>query len=194
MLNASQDRRLIRNDTDRSAVQTREADDDVLRVVLVHFEEVALVGNRMNQVEHVVGLIRRRRHQRVERGVFPIGRIGCRRARRVVEVVRRQERQQIAKKRQARAVVVGREVRDAASRIVRERAAKIFFRDFLVRDGLDDIRARHEHVAGALHHHDEVGHRGRVHGAACARSHDRGNLRHHTRRQHIAQEDVGIAA
>ncbi len=66
------------------------------------------------------------RHQRVERGVLAVRRIVGGRARRIVEVVRRQERQQLADERQALAVVVGREVRDAALRVVRHRAAEVF--------------------------------------------------------------------
>ena len=44
-------RGLIRHDADRAAAQTREADDDVARVVAVHFEKFASIGHRMNQVE-----------------------------------------------------------------------------------------------------------------------------------------------
>ena len=56
------------------------------------------------------------------------------------------------------------------------------------------VRAGHEHVARALDHDGEVGDRRRVHGAAGARPHDRGDLRHDAGRQRVAQEDVGVAA
>ena len=107
---------------------------------------------------------------------------------------RRHERQQVANQRQALAIVVGREVRDAARRVVRHRAAELFLGHLLVRDRLDHVGAGHEHVARVLHHDDEVGDRRRVDGAAGARPHDRGNLRHHARRERVAQEDVGVAA
>ena len=81
--------RLVGDDADRTAVEPREADDDVPRVVLVHLEEVALVGDRVNHIEHVVRLVRRRGDETIERRVLAIGRIVGRGARRVVEVVRR---------------------------------------------------------------------------------------------------------
>ena len=74
-------------------------------------------------------------------------------------------------------------MRDAARRVVRHRAAEVFLRHVLVRDRLDHVGTGHEHVARVLHHDDEVGDRGRVHGAAGARPHDRGDLRHDARRR-----------
>ena len=42
---AGEVRRLVRDDADGAAVDAREADDDVLRVVLVDLEEVAVVDD-----------------------------------------------------------------------------------------------------------------------------------------------------
>ena len=191
---AGEHRRLVGDDPDRPAVEPREADQDVLRVVVVHLEEVALVDDQVDHVEHVVRLVRRRRHDAVERRVLAVGRIAGPRPRRVVEVVRRHERQQIANQRQALAVVVGREVRDAARRVVRHRAAELLLRHFLVRHRLQHVGAGDEHVAGVLHHHDEVGDRRRVDRAAGARAHDRGDLRDDAGGERVAEKDVGVAA
>ena len=57
-------------------------------------------------------------------------------------------------------------------------AAQLLFRNRLVRHGFEHVRPRHEHVAGVLHHDGEVGDGRRIHGAARARAHDCGNLRH----------------
>ena len=84
-------------------------------------------------------------------------------------------------------------MRDAAGRVVRHRAAELFLGDFLVGHRLDHVGAGHEHVARALDHDVEVGDRRRVDRAARARPHDRGDLRHHARRERVAQEDVGVA-
>ena len=176
------------------AAEPREADDDVPGVVLVHLEKVPIVGNRVDQVEHVVGLIRRRRNQPVQRLVFAIDRIVAGQSRRVVEVVVGHERQQLANQRHAFGVVLDGEVRDAALLVVRHRAAEVFLGDVLVGDRLDDVRAGHEHVARPLHHDDEVGDGGRIHRAAGARSEDRGDLRHDAGGERVAQEDVGVAA
>ena len=58
---------------------------------------------------------------------------------------------------------------------------------------LDDVGPGDEHVAGPVHHEDEIGDGGRVDGAAGAGSHDRRNLRDHAARKRVAQENIGIA-
>ncbi len=73
-------------------------------------------------------------------------------------------------------------------------AAELLGGDRLVGDGLHHIRAGDEHVGGVAHHEDEVGHRRRIDVAAGARAHDDGNLRDDAGREHVALEDLGIAA
>ena len=72
-------------------------------------------------------------------------------------------------------------------------AAELFGRDDLVGHGLHHVGAGDEHVAGVLHHEDEVGHRRRIDVAAGAGAHDDGDLRDHARGEHVAAEHVGIA-
>ena len=64
---AGQVLRLVADDADRVAVEAREADDDVLREVLVDLEELAVVDDQRDDVAHVVGLLRVVRDDRVER-------------------------------------------------------------------------------------------------------------------------------
>ena len=73
------------------------------------------------------------------------------------------------------------------------RAAELLNRHVLARDGLYNLRAGDEHVAGVLGHHDEVGQCRRIDGAAGTRAEDGGDLRNHTGSQDIALEDLGIA-
>ena len=73
------------------------------------------------------------------------------------------------------------------------RAAEFFRGDDLVGDGLHHVGAGDEHVAGVLHHEDEVGHRRRIDVAAGAGPHDHGDLRDHAGGDHVAAEHVGIA-
>ena len=65
--------------------------------------------------------------------------------------------------------------------------------DVFVGDGLDDVGTGDEHVAGVVHHEDEIGDGGRVDGAAGAGAHDGGDLRDHAAGERVAQEDVGVA-
>ena len=85
------------------------------------------------------------------------------------------------------------EVRDAADLVVRGGAAQLFLGDLFVGDGLDDVGAGDEHVAGLVDHEDEVGDGGRVDGAAGAGAHDGGDLRDDAAGERVAQEDVGVA-
>ena len=63
---ASQMRRLIRHHANRAAGDAGEADDQVPGEVLLHLQQVSLVHDVANHLHHVVGLIRHRRHDRLE--------------------------------------------------------------------------------------------------------------------------------
>ena len=54
------------------AVEAREAADDVLRVVLVDLEELVVVDDQLDDVAHVIRLVRVVRHDRVELRVHPL--------------------------------------------------------------------------------------------------------------------------
>ena len=122
----------------------------------------------------------------------PFGIVGRLEVRRVLEVVRRQERQQVAHLLDARLLVVGDERGDARLGGVRHRAAELLVRDVFAGDRLHDVGAGDEHVRHALHHEDEVGHRRRVDRAARARPEHDADLRDHTRRLDVAQEDAAV--
>ncbi len=72
-------------------------------------------------------------------------------------------------------------------------AAELFGGHDFIGHGLHHVGAGDEHVAGVLHHEDEVGHRRRIDVAAGARAHDDGDLRDHARRNDVAAEHIGIA-
>ena len=86
---ASQERRLIRDDAHRLAAQPRKPNHQVLGVVFLHLKEVAVIGHVPQHVLHVVGLIRFRRDESVERGVGTIHWIATRLPRRLFQIVRR---------------------------------------------------------------------------------------------------------
>ena len=76
---------------------------------------------------------------------------------------------------------------------VHRSAAELLLVDLFARHGLYDFRSGHEHVAGALVHHNEVGQRGRIYGAAGAGAENGRNLRNHARGEDVALEDLGVA-
>ena len=112
--------------------------------------------------------------------------------RRLLEVVRREERQQVAHVVEAR-LLVGRDERGHA-RLggVAHGAAELFERHVLAGHRLHHVGAGDEHVRGALHHEDEVGHGGRVDGAAGAGPEDHADLGDDARRGHVAVEDPAV--
>src|ERR1022692_4036439 len=185
---------LIGDDAHGTPVQPREAHHDVAGKVLMDFEEFAVIDHAMDGILDVIGLVGFGRHQRVKRRVHAVRRVGGRAARRIVAIVLGQVAEQLADHAQALAVVRRDEMADAAYGVVRHGAAQALLGDVLVRDGLDDVRTGDEHVAGRLHHEDEIGDGRRVDGPAGAGSHDGGDLRDHATGQRVAQEDIGVAA
>ena len=130
---------------------------------------------------------------RVELGVLAVARVGRLEIRRRLEVVLRQEREQVARVVEAGLLVRGDEVRDARLGGVRRRAAELLERDLLAGDRLHDVGPGDEHVRRALDHEDEVGHHGRVDRPAGARPHHQADLRDHARGLHVPPEDLGVA-
>ena len=176
-----------------AAVEAREADDDIFRVVFVDFEEFGIVGDRVDHVLHVVGLLRIFRDERVEGGRRAVPGIVRGLARRIVQIVRRQIAEKFADHGQTFGVVAGNEMGDAAGGVVGHRAAQLLLGDFLVGDGLDDVRAGDEHVGRVARHENEIGDRRRIDRAARAGAHDRADLRNHAARKRVAQKNFGVA-
>ena len=75
---------------------------------------------------------------------------------------------------------------------MRRGAAELLERDLLAGDGLHDLGAGDEHVRGLLDHQHEVGHRGRVDGAARAGPHDQADLRDDPGGLDVAPEDLRV--
>ena len=88
---------------------------------------------------------------------------------------------QLANVLQTRQLGFTRKVGHTAGARVGIRSAQVLHCHVLVRDRLYDVGSRHEHVARAFYHVDEIGNGGRIHGTTRARPEDRGNLRHHPR-------------
>lgn len=190
---ARHDLRLVRDDADDLAVEARVADDDVRREELLDLEELPVVDERADDILHVVRHVRVVRHDGVEALILAVRVIRRLDGRRILEVVARQVREQLADLRDAVVLVLAGEVCDARARAVRQRAAELFRRDFLSRDRLDDGRARDEHLARVLDHEDEIRDGRAVDGAARARSHDDRDLRDDARGGRIAEEDAAEA-
>ena len=185
---------LVADDADRVPAEPRERAHDVLGPVRVHLEELAVVDDALDDALHVVRLVRAVRDDRVERtrSSRSTGSEGAR-VRRRVEVVLREEGQEVARLLEARLLVRCREVRDTRLRRVRRRAAELLEAHVLAGDRLHDVGAGDEHVRGLLDHEHEVGDRGRVDGAARARPHHERDLRNDAGRLHVAPEDLRVA-
>eukprot|EP00754_Rhynchopus_humris_P018745 Rhum_TRINITY_DN14614_c11_g10::Rhum_TRINITY_DN14614_c11_g10_i1::g.104369::m.104369 len=185
--------RLGGNDGDRPALHAGEARDDVLRELRLHLVEAALVGHGVHHGQHVVGLRGLGRDHLVQHRAVAVTAVVALEHRRLLLVVEGQVRVERAQLLQRLQLVDERAVRHAALRLVRRRTAELLLRHVLVRHRLHDVGARHEHERVVLHHEREVRERRRVHGAARARAHDDGDLRHDAGRERVPQEDVGVA-
>ena len=119
--------------------------------------------------------------------------IGGRVGRRVLQVVRWQEAQQVPHAVQHVFVVLADERRDTRLGGVCHRAAEGFHRDVFAGHRFDHVGTGDEHVRGLANHEREVGDRGGVDGAAGAWTHDHADLRDHAARAHVPLEDVAVA-
>ena len=64
---AGEKRGLVGDDADGAAIEARETHHDIFREVLVDFEKFSVVGDRVDHVLDVVGLLRIFGDERVER-------------------------------------------------------------------------------------------------------------------------------
>ena len=152
-----------------------------------------MVDDGVNDVLHVVRLVRAFRQDRVQLGLARSIGVVARGDGRALLVVLRQEPQQPAHERQRLVFVRADEVRDAALRGVDVRPAELLGRHRLARDLLHDLGPGQEHVARAPRHADEVGDRRAVDRAARAGTENEADLRHDAGVQDVLEEDVGVA-
>ena len=169
-----------------------EADQHVLGVQRLDLQEDAVVEHVLHHGPHVVRLVVRVGQERVELlvGLVDLELDLVVEGQRVREVVLREVDEQRAHVVQRVVLVGGHVVRDARARVVRRRAAELLEADVLAGDRTDDVGAGDEHVGRAVDHHDEVGQRGGVHGAARRRAEDEADLRDDPRGGDVAAEDL----
>ena len=159
----------------------------------MYLVELAVVDEAADDILHVVRCVRVVRHDRVEALVLTVRIVARLHARRLLHVVAREEGEQVADLLDAVLIVLRRKVCDAGAGVVRHRTTELLRRDLLRRDGLDDGRARDEHLARVLHHVDEVCERRAVDRTARAGPHDDGDLRNDARCLRVAVEDAAVA-
>ena len=172
----------------------RKSTDDVLGVLALHFVKLAIVDDAPDHLVHVVRLVRVVGNNIEQRLVTPVARVGRRSARRIREIVRRDEAEQIANPLKALRLRVKGEVCYARLGRMSVGAPQVLHRHVFVGDGLNDVGPRHEHVRCATHHIREVGDRRRINGAAGAGAEHRRDLRNYTGSKRIAKEDLRVAA
>ena len=160
----------------------------------MHLEEVAPVHDAADDVVHVVRLVGLIRHDVEQLFSGLLRRIDRFDIRRDLGVVCRQIAEEASDAPERRDFVPVREVRDAGSPGVHRGTAQLFEAHVLVGHRLHDVRARHEHVADAVDHEDEIGDGGRVDRPAGTRAEDGADLRNHSGSQRVAQKEVRVAA
>jgi len=82
---------LVGDDTDGPPPQSHESDNDVLGIVSMDLEKIAVVSSPADELRDVIGFIGIGRHEIVEFGNFPIQRIFGLGHRRFLGIVRRQK-------------------------------------------------------------------------------------------------------
>src|SRR5215212_6268649 len=185
--------RLVGDDPDHVSIEPPETADDVRCVASLDFEELPAVEYRAQHVVHVIWLLARLRYQRVELGRFPLGVVIRGEPGRVLQIVGRQEREEVANLSVEVVLVGGDEMGHAAALHVGGSAPELLVTNLLAGNGSDDIRPGNEHLPEAIDHRHEVGHRRRVNGASSTGTRDSADLWHHAREADIAVEDFAVA-
>ncbi len=190
---AGEDLRLVGDDADDLAVEAGQRADDVARPALVDLQVVAVVDDLLDDLGHVVRPVAVRRDE-VEQDVrAAVGGVRGLHAGRVLAVVLRQQRQEVAHLRDARLLVVVGEVADATRLGVHVRAAQPVLGDLLARHRLDHVRAGDEHLGRLTDHEHEVRQRRAVRRAARAGAEHHTDLRDDAGRPGVALEDAAVA-
>ena len=184
---------LVRHDADAAAVHVGEADDDVLGELGMDLEEVTVVDDALDDLVHVVGLVRVVGDDLVQAVLHAGNRVGGGLERGLFAVVLRDEAQQALDGRQRFLLIVGREMGHAALGGMDGCAAELLLVHDLAGHALDDGRAGQEHVGGIFHHEGKVGQGRAVDGTAGAGTHNEADLRDDAAREDVALEDLAEA-
>ena len=190
---ARQRRRLVGHDARRVSAQVGEPGDQVAGEACVDFVEGAVVHHRADHVQHVVGLVGVLGHDLQERRVPSVVGVRAVAGGRAFGVVLGDVAKQLADGGQAFGLRVVGEVGDPRSLGVDVGASQPLHVHVLVGDRLHHARPGDEHEAGPPHHVHEVGDRRRVDCSPGARTQHHADLRDDSRRQRVAEENVGVA-
>ena len=185
---------LVGHDAHGEAVQPGKAGDDVLGKVHHHLQELAFISNGVDDVQHIIGLVRVFGDDVVQDVAGAVNRVVGGFIGRVFHVVGRQVAKQLFDEQDGLFLAVGDEVCHAALAGVHARAAQIFRGDGLVKHRFHHLWAGHEHIAVALFHDHKVRDRGGIDSAAGAGAKDGGDLGHHAACHHVTPEDFGITS
>ena len=159
----------------------------------MNFKEITVVHHRANEVFHVVGAHGIVRHDGIQYRIHTARIITRGGNGRIFHVVVGEEAQELFDLIDGVRIAFAGKVRHAALGVVGHGAAQLLLGHHLTQNRLDHIGSGDEHVAGLLHHENEIGHGRGIHRSTGARSHDGGNLRDHAGSDGIAVENLAVA-
>ena len=175
------------------AVHAGKADDEVLGVVGLDLQELAVVDDGADDAVHVVGLVGRVGDDFVELVVDAVDGVVALYQGSLLEVVLGDVAEELADDADGVLAVLGCDVAYARLLGVHVGTAQVFLADVFAGNGLYNLGAGEEHVADAFGHDGEVGEGGRVDGAAGAGAEDCRNLGNDARGKDVALENLGVA-
>ena len=185
--------RLVRHNTDRTALNAGVTNHHVRGVQRLHLQEVAVIDHGLNDRTHVIRLVRRIRDQGVQIQIVyrHHGLLVVLQGQGLSKVVRRQEFQKLTHKIERVFFILSQVGAGTGHGVVLTRTTEGLHVHILTGHGLNDVRAGNEHVRSLIHHDDVVSQSGGVRGTAGAGAHNDRNLRNHAGRTHIHTENIG---
>ena len=184
--------RLIGNDTHAHTVKFGKAYHNVLGIAAMHFQELSIISNAVNDVFNVVRNLWVFRDDIVQLVVQAINGIVGRGEGSFLQIVLGDVAHQLANKQQAFFFVFEHKVGYPGFCSVYIRAAKLVNSDVLAGYRFCHFRAGNKHITGVFHHHGEIGEGRRVYRATCTGTKNSGDLRYNPGCFNIFLEHVSV--
>ena len=183
---------LVGYDTYRLSVEAGETDDDVLGVIALDFEELAIVDDGTNYLIHVIRTVGAIGDNLVERVFETVDGVVAGNEGSLFEVVLRDIADELANNSQCLFAVFGSKVSYTRFNRVNFGTTEGLLCYILARYGFHYLRAGEEHVGDTFGHDREVGQGRRIYGTTGAGTEDSRNLGNHTRSHDVTLENLGI--
>ena len=184
---------LIGNHSDRMPVNPAEPDDHILRPVLLHFEEIVVIDDFLDDFDDVIGPFSFHRNDLQKFVIAAVQWIPGITNRRGFPVAAWQKGQKPPDLPETLLFRMGIEMGYAADKIMDPRPSQLLVADYLAGYVLNDVWAGKKHAADAFRHKNEIGNGRGIDSSPRTRAQNGRELGNDSGINGVAVEDAGIS-